>query len=108
MKRRRSDEAQIQSCAMRHYRLRGAPDVVLFAVPNGGFRHRVEAARLKAQGVTAGIPDLIGMRDGRLYGFEIKAEREAFDCDLTSCGIYPTQKEAAASLPAQQGEKNGL
>jgi hypothetical protein len=73
MKRRRP-EAQLQSCVMRHYRLRGAPDAVLFAVPNGGFRHRIEAARLKAQGVTAGIPDLIGIRDGRVYGFELKAE----------------------------------
>ena len=32
---------------------------MLFAVPNGGNRNIREAARLKAQGVTAGVADLI-------------------------------------------------
>lgn len=32
---------------------------MLFAVPNGGNRNAREAARLKAQGVTAGVSDLI-------------------------------------------------
>jgi hypothetical protein len=32
---------------------------LLFAVPNGGKRGKAEAARLKAQGVRAGIPDLM-------------------------------------------------
>ena len=30
----------------------------LIAIPNGGRRNKREAARLKAQGVTAGVPDL--------------------------------------------------
>ncbi len=30
----------------------------LFAVPNGGSRHLLEAVRLKAEGVKAGVPDL--------------------------------------------------
>lgn len=30
----------------------------LFAVPNGGSRHMLEAVNLKAQGVTPGVPDL--------------------------------------------------
>lgn len=29
-----------------------------FAIPNGGSRHPIEAANLKRQGVTAGIPDI--------------------------------------------------
>ena len=29
-----------------------------FAIPNGGLRRKSEAARLKAEGVTAGVPDL--------------------------------------------------
>lgn len=32
---------------------------MLVHVPNGGSRHKVEAARLKASGVKAGYPDLI-------------------------------------------------
>lgn len=32
---------------------------LLFAVPNGGARSRTEAAIMKAEGVTAGVADLI-------------------------------------------------
>ena len=31
---------------------------LLFAIPNGGHRHPVVAARLKAEGVRAGVPDI--------------------------------------------------
>jgi hypothetical protein len=30
----------------------------IFAIPNGGFRSRTTAARLKAEGVSRGVPDL--------------------------------------------------
>jgi hypothetical protein len=30
----------------------------IFAIPNGGFRSRATAARLKAEGVSPGVPDL--------------------------------------------------
>lgn len=33
--------------------------MLLFAVPNGGSRNKVEAAKLKATGVTPGVADLI-------------------------------------------------
>ena len=32
---------------------------LLFAVPNGGSRNRIEAARMKAEGTVAGVSDLI-------------------------------------------------
>lgn len=31
---------------------------LMYAVPNGGYRTKSEAARLKAQGVKAGVPDI--------------------------------------------------
>jgi hypothetical protein len=31
---------------------------LMFAIPNGGSRHIVEAVHLKAQGVKAGVPDI--------------------------------------------------
>ena len=31
---------------------------LLYAVPNGGSRHKLEAANLKRQGVKAGVPDI--------------------------------------------------
>lgn len=30
---------------------------LLFAIPNGGHRHKATAARMKAEGVKAGVPD---------------------------------------------------
>lgn len=35
------------------------PLCYLFAIPNGGFRFKREAARLKAEGVRAGVPDVL-------------------------------------------------
>lgn len=32
---------------------------LLFAIPNGGLRNKVTAARLKREGVKAGVPDLM-------------------------------------------------
>ena len=37
-------------------RTRGIPH---FAVPNGGWRNKVTAARLRREGVSAGVPDLV-------------------------------------------------
>jgi hypothetical protein len=34
------------------------PDVRIFAIPNGGHRHPAVAAKLKATGVSSGVPDL--------------------------------------------------
>lgn len=40
----------IEWCDWRH--------VPIYAIPNGGYRNAREAARLKAEGVRAGVPDL--------------------------------------------------
>jgi hypothetical protein len=40
------------------------PDALLFAVPNGGHRHKATAAKLKREGVVAGVPDLFFCRAG--------------------------------------------
>ncbi len=34
------------------------PDVRIFAIPNGGGRSKAQAAKLKVEGVSAGVPDL--------------------------------------------------
>ena len=40
----------------------------LFAVPNGARRDRVTGAKLKAEGVLAGVADLILLKSNRYYG----------------------------------------
>jgi hypothetical protein len=48
-----------------------APDVLIFAVPNGGLRSKTEAPRLKWTGVIAGIPVVIAPI-GRVFFLEVK------------------------------------
>lgn len=55
MKLKRS-EAQEQSIVVQYCDIKKFP---IFAIPNGGSRHPIEAANLKKQGVKAGVPDLM-------------------------------------------------
>jgi len=50
------------------------PRSIIFSVPNGGFRHKVEAIKLKATGMMAGVSDLIVIHKSRIYFCELKIE----------------------------------
>ena len=70
--RDRNAEAKIQASIVQWIRL-VAPELVCFHVPNGGFRTKAEAARLKWIGTLAGVPDLIVLGlDGRAFLIEVK------------------------------------
>jgi hypothetical protein len=56
-------EARIQAAIVEYVRT-VAPDIKIYAVPNGGLRTRREAARLKWTGVLAGVLDLILLLPG--------------------------------------------
>lgn len=76
MKRR---ESHIQQACVRWFRYQ-FPDVrnMLFAVPNGGRRSRIEAAIMQGEGVTAGVSDLILLVPRGGYGalcIEMKDEK---------------------------------
>ena len=57
---RLEDILQIES--FRWFRLQ-YPDVVIFAIPNGGSRNQIEAAKLKRTGTLPGVADLFVMRN---------------------------------------------
>jgi hypothetical protein len=57
---------------------------LFFSVPNGGTRNPREAMKLKATGLVPGIPDLIFLWNGKVYGFELKTEKGV---------LSPKQKE---------------
>lgn len=62
------------------------PQLVLFAIPNGGKRNAFEAARLQRQGVRPGVPDLFLALMRKGYGglyIELKVEKRK-----------PTEKQA--------------
>lgn len=53
----RDREHQIQVACVRWFRY-AYPHSIIYAVPNGGQRNAIVAAKLKAEGVLSGIPDL--------------------------------------------------
>jgi hypothetical protein len=74
MTRRPRPEDAIQRAVFQHFRARGAPGVFVFHPANGGYRRPIEAKILKGLGVTAGVPDVIAIKDGRTFALELKAE----------------------------------
>jgi hypothetical protein len=87
-------EARIQAAVVEWIRW-CAPQVVVFAIPNGGLRGKAEAARLRWTGVLAGIPDLAVLAPvGKVFFLEVKApdgglsaeQREMFH-QLVALGI---------------------
>lgn len=50
-------EHHLQVACVRWFRMQ-YPQHLIYAIPNGGQRNAVVAAKLKAEGVVAGIPDL--------------------------------------------------
>lgn len=58
--------------AKRHPKLR-----LLFAVPNGGDRHKATAGKLRAEGVRAGVPDyILPVAAGGYHGLAIELKRQ--------------------------------
>jgi len=57
LKKRIPSEHEEQSAFVAWFRYK-YPGILIFAIPNGGYRTKVEAVKLKREGVVAGIPDL--------------------------------------------------
>ena len=62
----REQEHNLQVACVQWYRLQ-YPQHIIFAIPNGGQRNVVVASKMKAEGVTAGVPDLFVPHPTRLY-----------------------------------------
>lgn len=81
-------EHKLQCACVRWFRLK-FPKLrnILFAVPNGGRRDAVTGAKLKEEGATSGVSDLILLRSNRFYG--------ALCVEMKKPGGYqsPAQKE---------------
>lgn len=75
----RHNESIIQQNCVTWFRLQYPQlAIMLFAVPNGGLRRRIEAAIMKAEGMTAGVSDLILLVPSKGYHslcIEMKTEK---------------------------------
>lgn len=97
----------------------------MFHVPNGGKRDRVTAARLKAEGVKAGVPDIVlPVPRGKYHGLWIelktdggkpsKDQRDWMDylnsmgyCALLCYGWQTAREEIELYLKLPKGDNNG-
>ena len=67
-------------------------DVRIFAIPNGGSRSRSQGAKLKVEGVSAGVPDLfiphgmIWVEMKRAKGGSVSAEQKSWHDYLADIG----------------------
>lgn len=69
-----------QACLFRWagYQMAAMPELgLLHAIPNGGKRGKAEAARMKAGGVKAGVPDMcLPVSRGTYHGLYIELKRQ--------------------------------
>jgi len=75
MKAPHPSEHKIQTALMDYLMFAGRKDLFWFAIPNQSNRHIHNAAKMKAEGVRSGIPDLCFMLDqGRVAWLEMKTQ----------------------------------
>lgn len=68
------EESDIQQACVRWFRL-AHPECLCFAVPNGGRRDAVTGAKLKGEGVMAGVSDLVIVAEGKVLFIEMKTRK---------------------------------
>lgn len=92
------------------------PSIRIFAIPNGGWRSIAAGARLKAEGVSAGVPDLfipawrVWIEMKRAKGGVLSAKQTEWRDYLTSVGytviVAHGKSEAMRSILALQDQKD--
>ena len=77
----KQEEHRLQVQMVKYYRYTCKPNEEwhLFAIPNGGVRDKVTGAKLKAEGVKAGVSDLFlarptGHTDRNIYGWFVEVK----------------------------------
>ena len=86
---------------------RSYPNVLIFAIPNGGARSRATAGRLKVEGVVPGIPDLfcpewhLWIEMKRVKGGALSAEQKGMIEYLRGVGYHVIVGKGAEDAKAQ-------
>jgi hypothetical protein len=93
-KKTRHEESRIQKSCVKWFRSQ-YPKLIIFAIPNGGKRGLVEASIMKAEGVLAGIPDLLLLKPSKGYhGLFIEMKTEKGDINPNQRRMIPIIQEA--------------
>lgn len=91
---------------------------LIFAIPNGGKRGKAEAGRLKAEGVTPGVPDLfipelqLFIEMKRTQGSSVSADQKAVMALLESagyvCAVCKGKESAQAIIISEWNKRRGV
>jgi hypothetical protein len=89
------DETKIHFGVAEYLRKCGAPGLLWWHTPNDGKRTFGATNRLKRMGMLNGVSDIIAVREGKIYGLELKADKGRatehqlkFLSDLDNAGGY--------------------
>lgn len=91
-------EQAIHKAVVSHLNARSYPGTFFFHPANGGKRTPFESRLFKALGVIAGVPDLIVLKGGKVYGLELKATR----------GVLSPSQRAAHSAMREAGAETAV
>jgi hypothetical protein len=83
-------EQAMQRAVFQHLSWRGVRGMFAFHCPNSGKRSGTEAAIKTGLGVIASVPDVIAIKDGKIYGLELKSPGGK---------LLPAQHERPPELP---------
>jgi hypothetical protein len=83
-------EQQIQKAIFAHLKQRAVPNAFFWHPFSGGFRKPKEAAIYKGLGAIAGLPDVIIVKDGRIFAIELKTHAGCPSGGDVSTGVAST------------------
>ena len=81
-----------EQCGFVQWFRRKFPHVRIMAIPNGGWRSAATAGKLKAEGVSRGVPDLfipewkLWIEMKRVTGGRVSPEQQSWKSYLEQCG----------------------
>lgn len=81
-----------EQCGFVQWFRRKFPHVRIMAIPNGGWRNAATAGKLKAEGVSRGVPDLfipewkLWIEMKRITGGRVSPEQQGWKSYLEQCG----------------------
>ena len=106
MTKHRRQEEDVQRAVFAHLAARRCPGTFAFHVPNGGARSPAEAAILKGLGVVAGVPDIVAICNGRVFGLELKADQGRLSAAQTA--THEAMRAAGATVATCLGLDEAL